>query len=621
MTNATIFISYSHKDESLKDKLVTHLGVLQQEGLLDIWEDRRIEAGEDWYKKIEEAIQAARVAILLVSADFLTSKFILGEEVPRLLKKSKEEGLVIFPVIIKPCSWKQVGWLAQMNLRPKDGRPISGGNDYQIDTDMVSIAEEIAAMIQKRQTLITAKPEKSGEDEVEQELIKLIFEHGNAATKREILNIGETWNIGGGWELTAQSLDVRASPRQAWLRLSKDGIVKEDKIVAEGKIYSYVDVGETGIFLLATYVDTLFAGATCDLVVLISAEPKTIKDKIDKKLMRLILDHGTTARPENLGENEIEKELIKLIFEETDATEKKILGVGSLFYWDEIQENFGKTLIEFLKWRFGVNWIERAKIDYVDDGRTIKISSENNIISFRLNNEKTKAILTLDDGKIYEFSVIIENGKLKIYDDVWNIGDGWVLTAQSVDAKVSPRQAWLRLSKDGIVKEDMIVVEDKIYSYVDKTIANKPGDPLFAVYIDAVFSSTVTDLVVLISSEPKKLKDEIVKKELNRLILEHENADSEKKILEVGNTWDLGGGWALTAMSIDAKIPPRKAWLTLSKDSIKKEDIYVVAGKMYKYVESIAGGTDVPLFETFVDAVFAGATTDLVQFSIRKKKS
>lgn len=149
MINDTIFISYSHKDESFKDKLVTQLGVLQKEGLLDIWEDRCIEAGEDWYKKIEEAIQVASVAILLVSADFLTSKFILGEEMPRVLKKSKEEGLVIFPVIIKPCPWKQVGWLARMNLRPKDGRPISGGNDYQIDTDMASIAEEIAAIMPK----------------------------------------------------------------------------------------------------------------------------------------------------------------------------------------------------------------------------------------------------------------------------------------------------------------------------------------------------------------------------------------------------------------------------------------------------------------------------------------
>jgi len=53
MSNPTVFISYSHKDEEWKDRLVSHLGVLQQEGLLDIWEDRRIAAGDDWYDEIE----------------------------------------------------------------------------------------------------------------------------------------------------------------------------------------------------------------------------------------------------------------------------------------------------------------------------------------------------------------------------------------------------------------------------------------------------------------------------------------------------------------------------------------------------------------------------------------
>lgn len=176
MTKNTIFISYSHKDEPFKDKLATQLGVLQKEGILDMWDDRRIGAGEDWYNKIEKAIQAASLAILLVSADFLTSKFILGEEMPRLLKKREEEGLVIFPVIIKPCPWKQVRWLAQMNLRPKDGRPISGGNDYQIDSDMASIAEEIAGIIPKElEKPPTNKIGSNGIDKIEtsKDLIEL----------------------------------------------------------------------------------------------------------------------------------------------------------------------------------------------------------------------------------------------------------------------------------------------------------------------------------------------------------------------------------------------------------------------------------------------------------------
>jgi hypothetical protein len=147
MSKPTVFISYSHKDEAWKDRLVSHLGVLQQEGLLDIWEDRRIGAGEDWYPEIQKAIDAASVAILMVSADFLTSKFILGEEVPRLLERREKEGLRIFPVIIKPCAWHHVQWLARIQARPKDGRAISGGSEHQIDTDMAAIANEIISIL------------------------------------------------------------------------------------------------------------------------------------------------------------------------------------------------------------------------------------------------------------------------------------------------------------------------------------------------------------------------------------------------------------------------------------------------------------------------------------------
>ena len=149
MTSPTVFISYSHKDEAWKDRLVSHLGVLQHEGLLDLWDDRRIGAGEDWEKEIEEAMAKANVAILMVSRHFLTSNFILEEEVPRLMERRKEEGVRIFPIIAEPCAWKQVKWLSRMNLRPKDGKPLSGGNKHQIDTDLVAIAEEVAAIIKR----------------------------------------------------------------------------------------------------------------------------------------------------------------------------------------------------------------------------------------------------------------------------------------------------------------------------------------------------------------------------------------------------------------------------------------------------------------------------------------
>ncbi len=101
---------------------------------------------------------------------------------------------------------------------------------------------------------------------------------------------------------------------------------------------------------------------------------------------------------------------------------------------------------------------------------------------------------------------------------------------------------------------------------------------------------------------------------LAQLIIEQGTSSNEKKSLAVGETWDIGGGWTLTAQSIDAKASPRQAWLVLSKDGIKKDDRVISQGEVYTYTEkSIAGESDVPLFVTYLDRVFAGATSDRVQ--------
>ena len=139
----TVFISYSHKDKKWKDDFVTQLGVLQEQGLLNLWHDRQIGAGEDWYEKIQEAMNAASVAVLLISAHSLTSKFILREEVKHLLQRRKAEGLRIFPIIIRPCTWQKVSWLSQMLVRPEDGKPLSLYGPNKREQVLAEIAAEI----------------------------------------------------------------------------------------------------------------------------------------------------------------------------------------------------------------------------------------------------------------------------------------------------------------------------------------------------------------------------------------------------------------------------------------------------------------------------------------------
>ena len=143
MSKPTIFISYSHKDEVWKDRLTSQLGVLRAHGLLSFWDDRQIGAGEHWYKEIQDAIDTASIAVLLVSDNYLNSRFILDEEVKRLLQRREENGLIIFPVIIKHCPWQKIPWLNRMQARPKDGKPVEAYRGSRRNEVLTNIATEI----------------------------------------------------------------------------------------------------------------------------------------------------------------------------------------------------------------------------------------------------------------------------------------------------------------------------------------------------------------------------------------------------------------------------------------------------------------------------------------------
>lgn len=149
-TRPTVFISYSHQDEKEKNELLIQLGVLASADLIDLWSDDRIGAGADWEAEISQVIMNARVAILLISANFLTSNFIFRKEVPELLKRRDREGLTVFPVIAKACHWQAVDWLAKMNVRPKNGQPVWSDGGSHADEDLAAIAKEVASIVGRK---------------------------------------------------------------------------------------------------------------------------------------------------------------------------------------------------------------------------------------------------------------------------------------------------------------------------------------------------------------------------------------------------------------------------------------------------------------------------------------
>jgi T3SS (YopN, CesT) and YbjN peptide-binding chaperone 3/TIR domain len=102
-----VFVSYAHRDRRHLERLRVHLRPLERSGEIDLWDDTRLQPGGDWRREISAAIASTKVAVLLVSADFLASEFIAGNELPPLLAAAREEGAVVLSVLVSPCRFTE----------------------------------------------------------------------------------------------------------------------------------------------------------------------------------------------------------------------------------------------------------------------------------------------------------------------------------------------------------------------------------------------------------------------------------------------------------------------------------------------------------------------------------
>lgn len=119
-----LFFSYSHKDEELRNELETHLTLLKRQGVISSWHDRRITAGTDVNQSIDTELEASKVILLLVSANFLASDYCYEREMKRALEKHEKGTAVVIPVILHPCDWHPAPF-GHLRATPTDGRPIS----------------------------------------------------------------------------------------------------------------------------------------------------------------------------------------------------------------------------------------------------------------------------------------------------------------------------------------------------------------------------------------------------------------------------------------------------------------------------------------------------------------
>ncbi|TRL37190.1 toll/interleukin-1 receptor domain-containing protein [Methylosinus sporium] len=125
---ATAFISYSHRDESFRRELETHLSPLKRQGLISVWHDRGITPGDPLDDTISENLERADLILMLISADFVDSDYCYGREMHRALERHEAKSARAISIICRPCDFGGLSF-ARFLLLPTDAVAVSSWTD------------------------------------------------------------------------------------------------------------------------------------------------------------------------------------------------------------------------------------------------------------------------------------------------------------------------------------------------------------------------------------------------------------------------------------------------------------------------------------------------------------
>ena len=159
-----IFITYAHKNTKAKDELITHLAVMKREGLISIWHDNEITAGDIWRDAIFSNLDDSDILLYLVSAYSLAS-----ENCNKELAAALNANIKVIPVILESCDWLN-HQLSDLQALPDKGKPITEWEHER--RGWQSVVEGIRKSV-------TEMPSHKSESTQKRTLSDRVFQRGN----------------------------------------------------------------------------------------------------------------------------------------------------------------------------------------------------------------------------------------------------------------------------------------------------------------------------------------------------------------------------------------------------------------------------------------------------------
>lgn len=144
----SVFFSYSHHDEALRDQLEVQLAMLKHQGIIEAWHDRRIGAGQDLDDAIDAHVRSDEIILLLISPDFIASPYCYAIEARTAMERHASGDAIVIPVILRPCDWHPAPF-GRLNATPPDGKPVTLWPNQ--DQAFLEVARAVRAAAQRLQ--------------------------------------------------------------------------------------------------------------------------------------------------------------------------------------------------------------------------------------------------------------------------------------------------------------------------------------------------------------------------------------------------------------------------------------------------------------------------------------
>jgi predicted helicase len=191
----TVFCSYAHEDEKLREQLDKHLKTLVRQGAIEGWNDREIVPGSLWGGEIDERLQRAQVVLLLVSPDFVASEYCYSREMTLALARHEAGEAQVIPVILKAVDLKGTP-LERLQALPKDAKPVV--NWTRRDDAFLDVAQGIRRVVEVLNGTVREEEytERGGEKRVGKGPARRVKEEGAAMQTPTNATAGTTPSLG-----------------------------------------------------------------------------------------------------------------------------------------------------------------------------------------------------------------------------------------------------------------------------------------------------------------------------------------------------------------------------------------------------------------------------------------